>query len=68
VADDGQGFDAEAALADPEHGHFGLQLLAELAASGGGTLQVASAPGLGTRWRLRMSAGPAYDDERDGVR
>ncbi len=57
VADDGPGFDARAALADPAHGHFGLQLLAELATTGGGTLQVASAAGHGTRWRLRIATG-----------
>ena len=50
VVDDGRGFDPTATLADPEHGHFGLQLLAELAATGGATLQVASAPGQGTHW------------------
>ena len=54
VVDDGRGFDPEAALADPANGHFGLRLLAELAATGGGTLQVASAPGHGTHWRLRV--------------
>jgi signal transduction histidine kinase len=64
VVDDGRGFDTEATLADPEHGHFGLQLLAELAASGGATLQVASAPGHGTSWRLWVPPAPyAVDPE-----
>ena len=57
----------------PTHGHFGLRLLAELAATGGGTLQVASAPGQGTHWRLRVLAGdpagpsygPAYGNNDD---
>lgn len=57
VADDGRGFDAGAALSGPEHGHFGLQLLAELARAGGATLRVASAPGHGTRWQLRVRPG-----------
>ena len=73
VVDDGRGFDPEAVLADPDDGHFGLRLLAELAATGGGTLQVASAPGRGTHWRLRVSAGdpagpsygPAYGNHHD---
>jgi signal transduction histidine kinase len=64
VVDDGRGFDPEPVLADPDDGHFGLRLLAELAATGGGTLQVASAPGQGTHWRLRVRAGdpagPSY--------
>ncbi|MET0999137.1 MAG: ATP-binding protein, partial [Marmoricola sp.] len=68
VIDDGRGFDAEATLADPEHGHFGLQLLAELAASGGGTLAVASAPGQGTHWRLRIQPGPSYAVDEEGDR
>ena len=52
-------------LADPEHGHFGLQLLAELAANGGATLQVASAPGQGTHWQLLVHPGASYDREAD---
>jgi signal transduction histidine kinase len=79
VVDDGRGFEPAGALAAPESGHFGLQLLAELAATGGGTLQVASAPGHGTHWRLRVhpgdSSGPPYgpsygpmdDDDRAGA-
>ena len=68
VVDDGRGFDAENALTDPPQGHFGLQLLAELAATDGGTLQVASAPGHGTRWRLQVPVGPSYDVEPEGSR
>ncbi len=68
VVDDGRGFDTEATLADPEHGHFGLQLLAELAASGGGTLQVASAPGRGTHWRLSVHPVTSYDADLEGDR
>ena len=65
VVDDGRGFDPEPTLADPEHGHFGLQLLAELAATGGATLQVASAPGHGTHWQLQVHPGTTYDLEAE---
>jgi signal transduction histidine kinase len=68
VIDDGRGFDAAAALDDPEHGHFGLRLLAELATTGGGMLQVASAPGHGTHWRFRIHPGPSHAAEREGER
>ncbi len=54
VLDDGNGFDLDAQFADPEPGHFGLQLLSDLAATGGALLQVASVPGRGTHWRLRI--------------
>jgi signal transduction histidine kinase len=62
VADDGSGFDVEAALRGPEDGHFGLRLLADLAASGGAELAVASAPGRGTRWRLRIPDRPRVEE------
>lgn len=54
VLDDGNGFDVDAVLDHPEAGHFGLQLLADIAATGGALLQVASVPGRGTHWRLRV--------------
>ena len=54
VVDDGNGFDVSAQVADPEPGHFGLQLLADIATTGGALLQVASAPGRGTHWRLQV--------------
>jgi two-component system NarL family sensor kinase len=54
VADDGRGFDPATVLADPEHGHFGLRILGDLASSAGAALDVASAPGEGTRWRLTL--------------
>jgi signal transduction histidine kinase len=54
VADDGQGFDPAAVLANPEPGHFGLRILADLASGGGARLDVSSAPGRGTRWRLTV--------------
>ncbi|MCW2847580.1 MAG: integral rane sensor signal transduction histidine kinase [Marmoricola sp.] len=63
VVDDGPGFDAPAQLAHPETGHLGLQLLADLAATGGGLLQVASTPGQGTHWRLQVADHPREDDD-----
>jgi two-component system NarL family sensor kinase len=60
VVDDGPGFEVTAQLGDPEAGHLGLQLLADLATTGGGLLQVASSPGQGTHWRLQLG-----DDRRE---
>jgi signal transduction histidine kinase len=57
VADDGRGFDVGAVLADPEPGHLGTQLIADVASVPGALLRVASAPGAGTRWRLDLD-GP----------
>ncbi len=64
VVDDGQGFDVDLALAGPEPGHLGLQLLADLASRDGSTLQVAAAPGRGTHWRLVLAVGPGTDSGR----
>jgi signal transduction histidine kinase len=58
VVDDGTGFDVAAQLDQPAAGHLGLQLLADLAATGGGLLQVASVPGRGTHWRLLLADQP----------
>lgn len=55
VVDDGSGFDVAAQLEQPAAGHLGLQLLVDLAATGGGLLQVASVPGRGTHWRLLLA-------------
>ena len=57
VVDDGNGFDVAERISHPEPGHFGLQLLADVAQTGGALLQVASAPGRGTHWRLQVPAG-----------
>jgi len=54
IADDGVGFDAEAALASPPEGHFGLRVLADVASEAGAELAVSSAPGAGCRWRLTV--------------
>jgi signal transduction histidine kinase len=56
IADDGVGFDAEAVLAAPPEGHFGLRLIADQAAAAGAALLVRSQPGGGTRWRLEVAA------------
>ena len=54
IADDGVGFDAEAALDRPSEGHFGLRVLADVASEAGAELAVSSAPGAGCRWRLTV--------------
>ncbi|MCA0297204.1 MAG: histidine kinase [Actinobacteria bacterium] len=54
VGDDGDGFDAADVLANPADGHFGLRVLRDLAAAAGARLELAAAPGQGTRWRLTM--------------
>ena len=58
VLDDGPGFDT-VLLTEPAEGHFGLRVLADLASDAGATLQVASAPGAGTHWRLALVPGAA---------
>ncbi len=62
IADDGQGFDLDAVRAAQSRdgdraGHLGMQLIADLAASAGASLEVATAPGEGTRWRLTVPTG-----------
>ncbi len=56
VADDGVGFDVAASRR--RHGHFGLRVLTDLAEAAGAVLQVASAPGAGTRWRMLVPHSP----------
>ena len=58
VLDDGPGFDT-ILLTQPADGHFGLRVLADLASDAGAALQVASAPGAGTHWRLAVVPGGA---------
>jgi two-component system NarL family sensor kinase len=59
VADDGPGFDPDTLRNRPE-GHFGTQVLADLAEESGATLLLATAPGAGTAWRLVVH--PSGDD------
>ncbi|MGN6743966.1 MAG: sensor histidine kinase, partial [Amnibacterium sp.] len=56
VHDDGPGFDAEALLASPRAGHYGLRLLRDAVTDGGvhAELSLRSAPGAGTTWRLTV--------------
>jgi two-component system NarL family sensor kinase len=65
ILDDGNGFDVDAQLADPEPGHFGLHLLADIAATGGALLQVASVPRRGTHWRLRVPQAQPTNPSKD---
>jgi two-component system, NarL family, sensor kinase len=52
VVDDGCGFDPVHLERTPDSGHFGLSLMSDAATDAGALLQVASAPGHGTHWRL----------------
>jgi nitrate/nitrite-specific signal transduction histidine kinase len=60
VADDGRGFDnsadVRARVADDRQPHFGLSTMRERAESVGGTLDIVSAPGEGTRVVVRLPA------------
>ena len=49
IVDDGRGFESAVVLKNPESGHFGLRLLADMARDVGGELRVDSIPGRGTR-------------------
>ncbi len=57
IADDGIGFDATAALAEPAQGHFGLRVMGDVVTDAGAELRLASAPGAGTSWQLRVPLG-----------
>lgn len=63
VIDDGIGFHAETALSDPAEGHFGLRLISDAVAEGGGELWLRTGPGLGTSWRMTV---PITDPEQAG--
>jgi signal transduction histidine kinase len=54
IRDDGVGFDPAEALLHPAEGHYGVQVMTDLALQAGATLDVSSAPGNGTCWRLRV--------------
>lgn len=57
ITDDGLGFDAEHILRHPADGHFGLRVLADVAAEAGAGLRLSTSPGAGTRWILRIPLG-----------
>jgi len=70
VSDDGVGFEPAQVRANPAHGHFGLRVLGDLARDAGADLRVASAPGQGTRWYLRVpetGAPVEASDPDDGL-
>jgi two-component system, NarL family, sensor kinase len=52
IADDGVGFDIADLQGRPAEGHVGLLLLRDLVQTAGGTLDIESTPGQGTRLRL----------------
>lgn len=54
IHDDGSGFDASTASIGNPEGHFGLQLMADAAQRAGCRLELASAPGAGTRIRMEL--------------
>lgn len=54
ISDNGVGFEAPELLARPKEGHFGLRVLGDVVGEAGGELLLASAPGAGTRWQLRI--------------
>jgi two-component system, NarL family, sensor kinase len=56
MADNGQGFADPSVLRQPPEGHFGLQLMQDVAAKVNGTLQVSTGPGIGTRWLFELPA------------
>jgi two-component system, NarL family, sensor kinase len=54
IADDGVGFDVDAARERRGDGHMGLRLLGDVATSAGAVLKVRTAPGAGTTLRLEV--------------
>jgi signal transduction histidine kinase len=56
VRDNGRGFSDQELEQRRAEGHMGLQLLADMAQSAGGTLEVTSRPGEGTTVRLEVPA------------
>ncbi|MGV8908098.1 MAG: sensor histidine kinase, partial [Propionicimonas sp.] len=54
LRDDGVGFDPAEVLRRPEEGHYGVQVMIDLALQAGATLEVSSSQGTGTCWRLTM--------------
>jgi two-component system NarL family sensor kinase len=54
VADDGIGFDVAARSAATGDGHFGLQVLSDLASGAGASLEISSTTDIGTWLRLRV--------------
>lgn len=55
VWDDGGGFDPRILDRPRDDGHLGTRVMHDLAAEAGAELSLATAPGRGTRWRLRLT-------------
>jgi signal transduction histidine kinase len=68
IKDDGTGIDPEVLAKGERTGHFGLVGMRERAERLGGTLQVDSAPGAGTRIEVSIPAKAAYVDPGKGSR
>ena len=51
IADDGRGFDVDAQRIE---GHFGVELMTQVARTAGADLALRTAPGAGTTWRLTV--------------
>ena len=66
VSDDGPGFDPALLRDAPAGGHLGTRVLVDLAAHAGAELSLATAPGRGTRWRLRLGAVSPSADQMVG--
>jgi two-component system, NarL family, sensor kinase len=54
VADDGAGFDPDEAEGRP-NGHFGLRMMGDMVRDAGGSFDIVSAPGQGTRVRAEVA-------------
>ncbi len=63
VEDDGLGFDARTRQRAMQEGHYGLLNMEERAQMLGGTLQVESEPGRGTRIRVHFPLNPPPPDD-----
>lgn len=62
VQDDGQGFDPSQAPG-PEQGHFGLLGIKDRIAHYNGTIEIASAPGKGTKAKVRLAVDAEMETE-----
>jgi PAS domain S-box-containing protein len=62
IIDDGSGFTPASDLAREAGGRFGLTIMRERAAAAGGTLEIESAPGQGTRLTARLPLRPALSE------
>jgi two-component system, NarL family, sensor kinase len=67
VTDNGVGFDVGQTLTNPPPGHFGLRILADVAADHGAFLAIRSSAAEGTEWVLRI-AGESLNPDVSGPR